>query len=466
MRSTLFHIPLEVAGVPLFGFGLLLALWTAVCAVRLGTIWYRRGWSGEIWGEFVMMSLLAAVIAKVLPALCDNAGLPLRGYGVMVFLGVVAGVALAAFRAKKEGFDPELIYSLALWMCVAGIFGARLFYIVEYWDEYQKPTASATVLAIINYTKGGLVVYGALAGAGAATIVFLWRNKLPVLKLCDIIAPSLLVGLALGRVGCFLNGCCYGGQCDLPWAVTFPGNTGSESNPASPPYLKQASTGKLILHGIHFDPDAAAPAIIRSIDNGSPVLPSGLQPGDELAAISVELPGAKRPLEYSAEESPYSRRPVLTVAAVEEALARIESPGTKATFRVFDASGQPATRSWNLTALVPVPARSLPVHPTQLYSAIGALLLALFLLAWYPLRRHEGEVTALLISIYPIMRIFEESIRTDEPLIGRTGMTISQNVSVLMLAAAATLWIFILRGPRLKYDLSRAKVHGKMAAQR
>ena len=100
MRSTLFHIPLEVAGWPLFGFGLLLALWTAVCAVRLGTIWYRRGWSGEIWGELVMMSLLAAVIAKVLPALCDNAGLPLRGYGVMVFLGVVAGVALAAFRAK------------------------------------------------------------------------------------------------------------------------------------------------------------------------------------------------------------------------------------------------------------------------------------------------------------------------------------------------------------------------------
>ena len=173
MRSTLFHIPLEVAGMPLFGFGLLLALWTAVCAIRLGTIWYRRGWSGEMWGEVVMMSLLAAVIAKVLPALCDNVGLPLRGYGVMVFLGVVAGVALAAYRAKKEGFDPELVYNLALWMCVAGIFGARLFYIIEYWDEFQKPTFSATVLAVVNYTEGGLVVYGALAGAGAATIAFL-----------------------------------------------------------------------------------------------------------------------------------------------------------------------------------------------------------------------------------------------------------------------------------------------------
>ena len=69
----------------------------------------------------------------------------------------------------------------------------------------------------------------------------------------------------------------------------------------------------------------------------------------------------------------------------------------------------------------------------------------------YPLRRHDGEVTALLITIYPIMRILEERIRTDEGQIGRTGMTISQNVSILLLAAAITLWIFVLRGPKLKY---------------
>ncbi len=73
------------------------------------------------------------------------------------------------------------------------------------------------------------------------------------------------------------------------------------------------------------------------------------------------------------------------------------------------------------------------------------------MLAWYPFRRHEGEVTALMISIYPFIRILEESIRTDEPLIGRTGMTISQNASLLLLAAAITLWIFVLRSPRLKY---------------
>jgi phosphatidylglycerol:prolipoprotein diacylglycerol transferase len=104
-----------------------------------------------------------------------------------------------------------------------------------------------------------------------------------------------------------------------------------------------------------------------------------------------------------------------------------------------------------LASAAPVPEWSLPVHPTQLYSAIGAGLLTLFLLAWYPLRRHEGEVTALMIAIYPVMRILEEIIRHDEPL-NWTRMTISQDISVLLLVAAVTLWIFILRGPRMKYS--------------
>lgn len=96
---------------------------------------------------------------------------------------------------------------------------------------------------------------------------------------------------------------------------------------------------------------------------------------------------------------------------------------------------------------------------------MSAILLAMFLLAWYALRRHEGEVTELMILIYAIMCILEESIRTDEPLIGRTGMTVSQNVSIMLLAAAVTLSIFILRGPRLKYDFSKIKGHGRIALQ-
>jgi phosphatidylglycerol---prolipoprotein diacylglyceryl transferase len=440
MRTILFHIPKDIGGTPFLGFGILLAIWVAICLVRLGWATYRRGWSSELTSELPMMLLLAAVIAFVLPALADEFGLPIRGYGVMVFLGVISGVALAIYRAQREGYSADLIYSLALWMCVAAIAGARLFYVIEYWDEsFRKATFGATLKAVLNYTQGGLVVYGAFAGGVVAAAIFFIRHKLPVLKFADIVAPCLVLGLALGRVGCFLNGCCYGGLCNQPWAVTFP--------PGSPVYMHQASLGQIPLDGIHFDADPFAAAVVKSIYDNSIAAQAGLHPGDRIVSIKIEPPSPKSPYVYPAEESTQ-----LSVAGATEALANIQEPDTKLTFRTLNDAGQTSAHSATLTAADLVqPARSLPVHPTQLYSAIGALLLTLFLLAWYPFRRHEGEVTALMISIYPFIRILEESIRTDEPLIGRTGMTVSQNASLLLLAAAITLWIFVLRSPRLKY---------------
>ena len=118
---------------------------------------------------------------------------------------------------------------------------------------------------------------------------------------------------------------------------------------------------------------------------------------------------------------------------------------------VIDADGHSVVRSWTLDQPTPPRRASLPVHPAQLYSSLDAFLLTFFLLAWYPFRRHDGEVTALMITIYPLQRIFEEILRTDELTVFGTGMTISENVSILTLAAAVALWIFVLRGPRLKY---------------
>jgi phosphatidylglycerol:prolipoprotein diacylglycerol transferase len=100
-----------------------------------------------------------------------------------------------------------------------------------------------------------------------------------------------------------------------------------------------------------------------------------------------------------------------------------------------------------LAAVTPPP-RSLPVHPTQIYSAITAALLAWVLWSFYPLRRRDGEVTALMITLYPIARFLLEMIRVDEPSVFGTGLSISQNISVGLLAIALGLWIWLIKRPR------------------
>ncbi len=87
------------------------------------------------------------------------------------------------------------------------------------------------------FKRGGLVVYGMLVVGGLALIVFIYRHHLPGLALADLIAPSVVLGLGLGRVGCFLNGCCFGGPCDLPWGVQFPAG--------SPPHEQQIRLGQV-----------------------------------------------------------------------------------------------------------------------------------------------------------------------------------------------------------------------------
>jgi phosphatidylglycerol:prolipoprotein diacylglycerol transferase len=88
------------------------------------------------------------------------------------------------------------------------------------------------------------------------------------------------------------------------------------------------------------------------------------------------------------------------------------------------------------------------VHPAQLYSAIDAGILAWLLWSYYPLRRRDGEATALLLTIHPVTRFLLEVIRTDEPAVFGTGMSISQNISLLLLAAAGVLWWYLSRQPR------------------
>src|SRR5262249_16321097 len=212
---------------------------------------------------------------------------------------------LVAWRAKREKLDPELLYDLSLWIFVGGLLGARLLYVWEYWGVVQDGKVQiGSLLDIFKIWKGGIVFYGSVMGGVLAFLLYWSLRRFPLRATLDAIAPALALGIAIGRLGCFLNGCCYGDRCDLPSAVSFPGQR-------------------------------------------------------------VGVPGNR---ERIVEPSP------------------------------------PWADQWRHRLIPDKATWSLPVHPTQIYSSIDGLILFALLWAYYPLRRRDGEVMALLMVTYPVTR--------------------------------------------------------------
>ena len=110
---------------------------------------------------------------------------------------------------------------------VGGIIGARIVYVTTYWRE---EFADQPLSEIFMIQHGGLVYYGGFIGAAIAGMIYIRWKKMPLWKTTDVLAPSIALGNSLGRIGCLLNGCCYGRACSLPWAITFPAD-----NPLNPP---------------------------------------------------------------------------------------------------------------------------------------------------------------------------------------------------------------------------------------
>ncbi len=137
----------------------------------------------------------------------------------MVALAFIAGLWTASRRGLRENFAPEKILDLGPWLIGGAILGARIFYVVEYWREQfaDKPLSE-----IFMIQHGGLVYYGGLVGASLACIIYARLKKIPLWKLSDVLTPSIALGYVFGRIGCLMNGCCYGRVCTLPWAIHFP----------------------------------------------------------------------------------------------------------------------------------------------------------------------------------------------------------------------------------------------------
>ncbi len=258
-------------------------------------------------------------------------GVKVFGYGAMLVLAFVGSTWLATWRARRERLNPEVILDMAFWVFFCGLVGARLFYCIQYWGH-----GIHSVLDVVQYWKGGIVYYGGILGGTIAFFVYRRFRPFPLRPYLDAQAPAIMVGTFFGRLGCFLNGCCYGDVCDLPWSVSFP--------VASPPWDYEVSRG-----------------------------------------------------------------------LIEKAAAG-----------------------------------SLPLHPTQIYSALDSLVILVLLQAFYPLRRRDGEVMGLLMVTYPVTRFLIEYLRNDEGVF-YAGMTISQNVSLALLACGFLYWFWLSRQPQGLY---------------
>ena len=153
------------------------------------------------------------------PIALNLGSLPIRWYGVMMALAFLAGLWTATRRARLVNVSGEVIADVTLWLMVGSIIGARFVYVTTYW---KQEFAGGPFSEVFMIQHGGLVYYGGLIGATISGLVYLFWKKLPVWKIADILAPSIALGSVFGRIGCLLNGCCYGRACDLPWAIHFP----------------------------------------------------------------------------------------------------------------------------------------------------------------------------------------------------------------------------------------------------
>ncbi|HLD69700.1 MAG TPA: prolipoprotein diacylglyceryl transferase [Candidatus Omnitrophota bacterium] len=149
------------------------------------------------------------------PIICKIGPLTVYSYGVMMALAVVLCTLLLSRDARRLNIKSEIIFDLVFWVVCSGILGARIFYVFLNLDYF-----SGNPLEIIQIQKGGLAWQGGLIAGTLTGILYIRRHALPLGKTADLVAPYIALGHAIGRIGCFLNGCCYGKE--VSWGIYFP----------------------------------------------------------------------------------------------------------------------------------------------------------------------------------------------------------------------------------------------------
>lgn len=149
------------------------------------------------------------------PVLFEIGPITVYSFGLMLSLGFALAILVAFFNARRHGLDPWVIIDMGLWLFLAGLLGSRLLYVVLNWDEF----AGQPAIKLIATWEGGVAFYGAISGGFLAALVFARLHKLSLARIADTVAPGLAIAAAVGRLGCFLNGCCHGIETSGFWGT-------------------------------------------------------------------------------------------------------------------------------------------------------------------------------------------------------------------------------------------------------
>lgn len=235
MRKVLLRIIFEdawgwqsVGNELLVGYGWAATIWIILAAISIAIMAAISKDKSNAVSSLLFWCVIPAVLCVVpftsLPI--AKSGIPLFGYGMMLFVGFSTATWLAARRAESVGINSEVIWDMIMWLLLPGIIGARIIYLLQYGDMvFAGKSGAEMLLAAIALWDGGIVFYGCVIGGSVGLYFYSRKRDIPLLELADVVAPSLFIGLGFGRIGCFLYGCCYGAACSLPWAVQFPSDS-------------------------------------------------------------------------------------------------------------------------------------------------------------------------------------------------------------------------------------------------
>lgn len=157
------------------------------------------------------------IYLKNVPKTFTVFGFPIALYGVIIAIGVLAGVLLAAYVAKLEKLDSDIIWDFAIYAIIFSIIGARVYYVIFSWDKYKD-----NLLEIFNTRKGGMAIYGAVIAAFLTLWIYCRKKKQSFLRLADICVPGLVLGQVIGRWGNFTNREVFGEYTDSLFAMRLP----------------------------------------------------------------------------------------------------------------------------------------------------------------------------------------------------------------------------------------------------